>query len=137
MLTHIKAALDTLLSEHIIEPSTSTWSNHLLPVLKKDQTIRICIDFRELNAVTVPDPYLMPRIDDITDCLGGAQYLSKMDLQKGFYQVPLRLEDRPQTAFCTPWGKYKYRYMPFGLCNAPATFQLLMDIVLNDTIAYS
>ena len=133
----IKTALDALLKDKIIEPSHYLWSSPLLPVLKKDKTIRICIDFRTLNSFTVPDPYLMPRIDNIIVSLGSACFLSKMDLQMGFHQVPLRLEDKPKTAFCTPWGKYKYRYMPFGLRNAPATFYRLMDILLNDILVYS
>ena len=74
----------------------------------------------------------MPRIDDIIDCLGNAKFLSKFDLAKGFHQVPVRECDRIKTAFVTPWGKYQYRYMPFGIRSAPATFQRLMDVVLHD-----
>ena len=132
LLNSVRLSLDTLMEEGIIEPSHSPWSSPMIPVKKKDGSVRICIDFRRLNAVTTPDPYLMPRIDDIIDCLGNAKFLSKFDLAKGFHQVPVRECDRIKTAFVTPWGKYQYRYMPFGLRNAPATFQRLMDVVLHD-----
>ena len=93
------------MEEGIIEPSHSPWSSPMIPVKKKDGSVRICIDFRHLNAVTTPDPYLMPRIDDIIDCLGNAKFLSKFDLAKGFHQVPVRECDRIKTAFVTPWVK--------------------------------
>ena len=95
LLSAIKNALDLLLTEHIIKPSLNPWSSPLLPVEKKDGSIRLCVDFRRLNAVKVPDPYLMPRIDSIIDNLGNALFLSKLDLAKGFHQVPLRIGLRP------------------------------------------
>ena len=79
-------------------------------------------DFRKVNAVTVPDPFCMPLIDDIVDQVGEAAFLSKIDLSKGFCQVPIKASDVDKTAFCTPFGKYRFRRMPFGLMNAPATF---------------
>ena len=87
--------------------------------------------------ITVPDPYLMPRIDEIIDTLAEAKFLSTLDLNKGFHQVPLRSQDKPKTAFCTSWGKFQYTRMPFGLHGAPATFQRLMDEALDDHLDYS
>lgn len=79
----------------------------------------------------------MPRVDAIIDCLGNAHFFkTKMDLAKGFHQVTLRPKDSLKAAFCTPWGKFQYCFMPFGQCNAPATFQRLMDIVLHDIWVY-
>ena len=117
------------------EPSLSPWSSPVFPVHKKDGTVRVCIDFRRLNAITVPDPYLMPRID--VDCLGRANSMTKIDLVKGFHQVPVRVVDRQKTTFCTPWEKYQYRYMPFRLRNSPATFQHLMDVILNNVLMFT
>ena len=97
--------------------------------------MRLCIDFRRLNE-TVPDPYLMPRMEEIIDCLGEAMYVSTLDLNKGFHQVPMKPDDIEKTAFCTPWGKYEYLFMPFGLRNAPSTFQRLMDLVLDDLLDF-
>ena len=103
----------------------------------KDQSVRLCVDFRRINKETVPDSYLMPRVEEIIDCLGEAKYLSVLDLNKGFHQVPMKQDDIEKTAFCTPWGKYEYLFMPFGLRNAPSTFQRLMDLVLNDMLDFS
>lgn len=100
-------------------------------VPKKDGLLRICIDYRKLNAVTKPDPYPIPRVDDLLDGLGQAQVISTLDLTKGYWQVPMETESRPKTAFVTPWGKYHFLVMPFGLVDTPATFQRLM----NDTLA--
>ena len=137
LIEPVKDALDILLSHKIIEPCSGPWSSPILPVLKKDgSSIHICIDFRWLNAITKPDPYLMPRVDTILDFLGTSSFLSKFDLVKGFHQVPVKLRDRPKTGFVTPWGKYQYSCMPFGLRNAPAVFQRQMDIVLYDVFVY-
>ena len=89
----------------------------------KDGSIRMCMDYRKLNAVTIPDPYSMPLVDDLLDQVGESTYLSKLDLKKGFYQIPVKPEHRDKTAFCSPWGKFRFNRMPFGLKNAPATFQ--------------
>ena len=91
----------------------------------------MCVDFRAVNSLTSPDPYQMPRIDEILDRLAEAKFLSKIDLTKGFHQIPIDPEDSEKTAFCTPWGKFKYEFMPFGLRNGPAAFQRLMDVVLH------
>ncbi len=118
--------IENLLSLGIIKPSYSKWSSPPMPVRKKDGGIRIVIDFRKLNSITVHDPFTMPSIDDILAQLGNAAFLSKMDLLKGFNQVPMSEASKELTAFTCLQGKFQYRVMPFGLTNAPSTFQQLM-----------
>ena len=133
----VKTQLDQLLALGIIEPSTSPWSSSLVIVSKKDGGVRTCVDYRAVNAVTDPDPYQMPLIEEILDMLSTAVFISKVDLNKGFHQIPILEEDCPKTSFCTPWGKFQYRYMPFGLRNGPAVFQRLMDNLLHRDKEYS
>ena len=127
----VKSQIDALLQLGIIEPSTSPWSSSVVTVKKKDGGVRICIDFRAVNAVTIPDPYQMPLIEEILDLLATAKFISKVDLNKGFHQIPIASADMCKTAFCTPWGKFQFRMMPFGLRNGPAVFQRLMDQLLH------
>ena len=127
----VKLQIDQLLSLGIIRPSTSPWSSSIVLAKKKDGGIRPCIDFRAVNAISDPDPYLMPLIEDILAMLASARFLSKIDLAKGFHQIPISPSDCPKTAFCSPWGKFEFVYMPFGLRNGPAVFQRLMDRVLD------
>ncbi len=123
--------IENLLSLGIIEPSCSKWSSSPMPVRKKDGGIRIVIDYRKLNSITVREPFSMPSIDDILSQLGKATFLSKLDLLKGFHQVPMSESSKELTAFTCLQGKFQYRVMPFGLTNAPSTFQLLMQTVLR------
>ena len=104
-----------MLENKIIEPSKSEWAAPLVPVRKKDNTIRLCVDYRKLNAITKVDPYPMPRVDDMIDEVGKAKFISTLDLTKGYWQVPVYEEDRPKTAFVTPFGLYQFTRMPFGL----------------------
>ena len=127
----VKRQIDQLLSLGIIQPSTSPWSSSVVTVKKKDGGVRICIDFRAVNAITQPDPYQMPLIEEILNVLASARFISKLDLNKGFHQIPIISEDMAKTAFCTPWGKYEFKVMPFGLRNGPAVFQRLMDQILH------
>ena len=127
----VKEQLDSFLSLGIIRPSESPWSSSVVTVQKKEGGVRLCIDFRAVNDITQPDPYLMPLIDEILDSLATAKFISKVDLNKGFHQIPISEVDIPKTAFCTPWGKFEFRVMPFGLRNGPALFQRLMDGVLH------
>ena len=127
----VKGQIDQLLALGIIRPSSSPWSSSIVLAKKKDGGIRPCIDFRAVNSLSDPDPYLMPLIEDILGMLASAKFLSKIDLAKGFHQIPISPGDCPKTAFCTPWGKFEFVYMPFGLRNGPAVFQRLMDQVLD------
>lgn len=115
----------------VIEASTSEWSSPIVVVPKKDGTLRICMDFRKLNAVSQFDAYPMPRIDDLLEKIGRARYITTLDLCKGYWQVPLEEKSREYTAFRTPLGLFQFTVMPFGLHGAPATFQRLMDRVLQ------
>ncbi len=115
----------------VIEPSMSEWSSPMVIVPKRDGSLRVCIDFRKLNAQSKFDAYPMPRVDDLLEKIGRAQYITTLDLCKGYWQVPLNPESRPYTAFRTPLGLFQFTVLPFGLHGAPATFQRLMDRVLQ------
>jgi hypothetical protein len=127
-----ESAVTDMLQAGVIEPSSSPWSFRSVLIKKRDNTLRFCVDFRPLNAITVRDQYPLPRIDETLDRLSGAQYFSSLDLASGYWQIRLREKDKPLTAFSTSSGHYQFRVMPFGLSNAPATFQRSMDTVLAD-----
>ena len=123
--------LDFLKEKNFIAPSTSPWAAPMFAVPKKTGDIRLIVDYRRLNNVTVPDPCVMPRIEVLLEMMGKANIYSKLDLKKGYYQVPVAPHHQDKTAFVTEWGKFKLTVMPFGLRNAPSTFQRLMDVVLH------
>lgn len=131
-LQEVKEHIQTLLAKNIIQPSQSPYAAPVVVVRKKNNEIRLCCDYRGINAKTIPDAYPLPRIDDSLDALGGAQLFSTLDLASGYYQVAMKEEDREKTAFITPFGLYEYRRMPMGLSTAPATFQRLMQTTMND-----
>ncbi|KAK7912657.1 hypothetical protein WMY93_012868 [Mugilogobius chulae] len=133
LLSSLKKEIDLMLSLGIIEVSKSEWCNPVVLVPKKDGSMRFCIDFRYLNSISLFDSYPTPRIDDLLERLGKAQYLTTLDLSKGYWQVPLTVQSRKLTAFRTPWGLFQFTVLPFGLHGAPATFQRLMDQVLRDS----
>ena len=120
-----------MLDAGAIEPSDSPWASPIVIAKKKDLTPRFCLDYRALNSATVKDAFPLPRIDDSLDALSGAAWFSTLDLASGYWQVPVAEQDRPKTAFSTRNGLYQWRVMPFGLSNAPATFERLMELVLR------
>src|SRR6218665_606740 len=127
----IDQQLEQMLASGVVEPAVSEWAANVVLAKKKDGSLRFCIDYRKLNDVTKKDSYPLPRIDACLDALSGAGWFSTLDLRSGYHQVPLRPADADKTAFVTRRGTYRWRVMPFGLCNAPATFQRMMDIVLS------
>ncbi|GJX71204.1 putative nucleotidyltransferase, ribonuclease H [Tanacetum coccineum] len=121
--------LQELADRGFIRPSTSPWGAPVLFVKKKDGSFRMCIDYRELNKLTVKNRYPLPRIDDLFDQLQGSSTYSKIDLRSGYHQLRVRDKDIPKTAFITRYGHYEFQVMPFGLTNAPAVFMDLMNRV--------
>ncbi|KAF7654948.1 hypothetical protein LDENG_00063040 [Lucifuga dentata] len=113
-----------------IEPSDSPWAEAVIMVPKKICGWRLCADYRPVNGVTKKDSYSLPCINKSLDLVLGSSWFSSLDLGSGYYQVPLALEARPKTVFCTGWGLWQFKVLSFGLCNAPATFARLMDKVL-------
>ena len=118
-------------------PSHSPWASPIVPVPKPDGSIRLCIDYRRLNAITEGDPYYMTTLEEILERVGGSRCVSKLDLAKGFYQIEVEEESIDKTAFVTPFGKFAFTRMPFGLRNAPAVFQRTMEVVLRGCYDYS
>lgn len=130
-LKELKVQLQELLDKGFIRPSVSPWGAPVLFVKKKDGSMRLCIDYRQLNMVTVKNKYPLPRIDDLFDQLRGAAVFSKIDLRSGYHQLKIRSEDVSKTAFRTRYGHYEFLVMPFGLTNAPAVFMDLMNRIFQ------
>ncbi|KAL5565524.1 hypothetical protein UlMin_027032 [Ulmus minor] len=130
-LRELQMQLQDLIKKQFIRPSYSPWGAPVLFVKKKDGTMRMCIDYRELNKVTIKNKYPLPRIDDLFDQLRGATTFSKIDLRSGYHQLKVRESDVPKTAFRSRYGHYEFLVMSFGLTNAPAAFMDLMNRVFK------
>jgi hypothetical protein len=128
-LAELKKHLQELLDKGFIHPSTWTWGCPALFVKKKYESLRLCIDYRPLNAVTIKNKYPLPRIDVLYDQLVGAKVFSKIDLRFGYHQIKIHASDIPKTSFSTRYGLYEYLVMSFGLTNAPVYFMYLMNSV--------
>ena len=126
-LQFLRKEIEYMLQHGIIEPSQSEWSSPCILVPKKDGTYRFCTDFRKVNLVTKTDSFPIPRVEDCIDRIGYAKYMSKLDLLKGYWQVPLTPRAKEISAFVTPDGFFQYKVMPFGMKNAPATFQRMIN----------
>jgi len=126
----VERQVQELLAKGLIQPSDSPWASPVVLVSKKDGSKRLCLDYRSLNDVTRKDAYPLPRIDDSLDSLGNAKYFSTLDLAAGYWQVEMDDDARNKSAFITHSGLYAWNVLPFGLCNAPSTFERLMERVL-------
>lgn len=127
----VQAEVSRLCEEGIIEPSESPWSAPVVPIYKPDGSVRLCIDYRALNKITLKDAYPIPNLEDTIYNLHDVRYFSSLDLMRGYYQVPMSPNSKPLTSFVTGSGQWQFCRMPFGLCNAPATFQRLMNTILS------
>jgi hypothetical protein len=148
-LKELKFQLEELIQKHFIRPSVSPWGEPVLLVKKKDDSVRLCVDYRQLNKVTIKNKYPLPRIDDMLDQLKGAAVFSKIDLRSGYHQIRIKSSDVSKTAFRKRYEHYEFLVMPFGVTNAPAIFmdyinrifQPYLDrfviIFIDDILVYS
>ncbi|XP_019375045.1 PREDICTED: uncharacterized protein LOC109299027 [Gavialis gangeticus] len=119
-----------MLEKGIICESRSSWQSPIVAVPKPDGKIRLCVDYRKVNAMAKFDACPIPRVDELVESVRQTNYISTLDLTKGYWQVHVAPKDQEKTAFATPWGLFQFQQMPFRLHRAAATFQLLMDKVL-------
>jgi len=130
-LGELKNQLEELLEKQFIRLSVSPWGALVLLVKKKDGSMRLCVDYRQLNKVTIKNRYPLPRIDDLMDQLVGAEVFSKIDLRSGYHQIRVKAEDISKTAFRTRYGHYEYFVMPFGISNAPGVLMEYMNRIFH------
>ncbi len=133
----VQSELEAMLEMGVIEESRSDWASPIVLVPKTDGSVRFCVDYRKVNAVSKFDAYPMPRVDELLDRLGTARFYSTLDLTKGYWQIPLSPLSKEKSAFTTPFGLHQFVTLPFGLFGAPATFQRLMDKILRPHTAYA
>jgi hypothetical protein len=133
-LKELKDQLQELLNKGFIRPSVSPWGAPILFVKKKDGSMRLCIDYRELNKVTIKNSYPLSRIDDLFDQLQGSQVFSKIDLRSGYHQLKVQEKDVQKTVFRTRYGHYEFLVMPFRLSNAPAAFMDMMNRIFRELV---
>ena len=133
----VRLEIDNMLEAGIAEKSNSPYASPIVVVPKKDSSIRLCVDYRRLNEITIFDPQPMPKLEDVINKLGKAKYLSKLDLTKGFWQIPLSNGAKAKSAFITPFGHYQFTVMPFGMVNSSATFVRLMRMILSSCQDFS
>ena len=127
----ISQLVNDMLKQQVVQPSTSAWASPVVLVPKKDGTLRFCVDYRRINAVTKKDVYPLPRVDDILETLRKAKFFLTLDLAAGYWQIAMDPATRDKSAFTTHCGLFEFLRMPFGLCNSPATFQRLMQTILS------
>ena len=129
----LKSAVDDevqrLIDNNLVVKSKSPWAFPLVPIKKKDNSIRICVDYRKLNEVTLPDSYPLPRVEEYLDALQGAKWFSTLDCTSGFFQVQNHPDDMDKSSFICNKGLYAFKVLPMGLVNSPATYQRLMTIL--------
>ncbi len=133
----VQSELEAMLEMGVIEESHSDWASPIVLVPKTDGSVRFCVDYSKVNAVSKFDAYPMPRVDELLDRLGTARFYSTLDLTKGYWQIPLSPLSKEKSAFTTPFGLHQFVTLPFGLFGAPATFQRLMDKILRPHTAYA
>jgi hypothetical protein len=127
----IQNEIEDMLQQRLIQPSTSPWSFPVLVIKKKNGKFRFYVNYKPLNDITKKDNYSLPRINEMLDALQDAQWFTTLDLASGYWQIKVKKEDQEKTVFITKFGTYEFKVMPFGLCNAPATFQRTIDKVLQ------
>jgi len=130
-LKELKSQLEELIQKHFIRPSVSPWGAPMLLVKKKNDNMRLCIDYRQLNKVIIKNKYPLPRIDDLLDQLKGAIVFSKIDLRSGYHHIRIKSSDVSKTAFRTRYGHYEFLVMPFGVTNAPSVFMDYMNRIFQ------